>query len=110
MRASCQKLDRPCRAWLCLGVLPGASPRAIIFRPFRPLRRDDFIDAEPMAAKLFSVILFRGLCRCERVFDGGEDFALDDERFAGDARAGGGFVAAAAELCGDFIHVHIIRF
>jgi hypothetical protein len=37
----------------------------------------------------------------ERLFDRGEDAALDGKGFAGNARAGRGAVAAAAELGGD---------
>src|SRR5207245_2545771 len=48
--------------------------------------------------------------RVERLFDGGNDLALDGERAAGDARAGGCRVAAAAELSGDVVHVHALAF
>jgi len=42
--------------------------------------------------------------------DGGDDAALNGEGPAGDARPGGGAVAAAAELGGDVVDVHVVRF
>ena len=48
--------------------------------------------------------------RVQRLFDGGDHLALHGERFAGNARARGGAMAAAAKLRGDFVHVHLVAF
>ena len=48
--------------------------------------------------------------RIQGLFNGGNDSALDPQRFALDARAGSGRVAAAAELGGNFIYVHAAAF
>ena len=44
----------------------------------------------------------------ERPLEGSDDFALDGERFAWNARAGCRRVATATELRGDFIHVYLL--
>src|SRR6185437_1900967 len=48
------------------------------------------------------------LRRLQRLFNSAEYLALDSERMARDARAGCGFVTAAAEFRRDFVHVYIV--
>ncbi len=44
----------------------------------------------------------------ERSFECGDDAALGGERGAANSRAGGGWMATAAELRGDLVHINVL--
>src|SRR5882724_10024326 len=65
--------------------------------------------SEPMSRFIicFLVKLFRVV---QRLLYGGNHFALNRKRFAGNSRARRSRMSAAAELRGDFVHVHLVAF
>ena len=71
-------------------------------------RADRFIDKQRAVERVKFV--HESVRRVEDFFEGGDHAALNGQRLARDARAGGGRVSATAKLTGDFTYVHGLAF